>query len=259
MIDIQRHFSKIANQYKSLRIIDLEPVLYIRHQLDGLQKIQAADVGCGAGRYDLLLFQYIGDRLYLYCLDNNKEMLGQIKNYLIQNKIKNFKVELCSAGSLPFLNESLDCIFSFNAIHHFKIRDFLNEVSRILKSSGSLFIYTRSRTQNIRNIWGKYFPLFSEKETRLYEPDEFREILKEIPELEIRNIEFFNYKRVADLDLLVRRAQNHHYSTFCLYNEDEFRKSLNQFIENLQHNFQDLNHITWHDENILYIIKNQFH
>jgi len=63
MIDIQRHFSKIANQYKSLRIIDLEPVLYIRHQLDGLQKIQAADVGCGIGIYDIELFRHLGERL----------------------------------------------------------------------------------------------------------------------------------------------------------------------------------------------------
>jgi len=254
---IQEHFSEIASEYSMLRIIDLEPILYISKQFNGLPKIQAADVGCGTGRYDLLLFQHLGDRLYLHCIDINKEMLEQLNSYLTQNKIKNFKTERCLAQSLPFDDECLDCILSFNAIHHFKIRDFLSEASRILRHSGYLFIYTRTRTQNSRNIWGKFFPLWNEREKRLYEVDEFRDILREFPKLEIKKTVFFSYKRASSLNRVVKQARGHHYSTFCFYNEDEYRKSLDQFIESLQLNFQDSNHITWHDENILYVIKKQ--
>ena len=85
----------------------------------------------------------MNNRLYLYCVDTSKEMLRQTKNYLIKHKIKDFETKKASACDLPIKNDSLDCVFSFNAIHHFNLPEFLNEVSRILKDKGYLFIYTR--------------------------------------------------------------------------------------------------------------------
>ena len=257
MKEIQEHFSHIADQYKNLRTSDLEPVLYISKQFDGLPSIQAADIGCGTGRYDLLLFQHLRDKLYLHCVDNNKEMLEQLNSYLKQNKIENFKATCCLARNLPFDDECLDSMLSFNAIHHFKIRDFLSEVLRILKDGGYLFVYTRTRTQNNRNIWGKFFPLWNEKERRLYEVDEFRDILREYPKLKIKKEVLFTYERASSLKSLLKQVRGHHYSTFCFYHEEEFKESLDQFIENIKENFQALNRITWYDENILYVIRKQ--
>jgi len=255
MKNIHEHFSEIASKYRDLRVLDLEPVLYICRQFNGMSKIQGLDVGCGTGRYDLLLFQNLGERLYLHCIDNNEGMLNQLIHYLQEKKVKNFETKCCLARSLPFEDKSLDCVFSFNAIHHLEILDFLSEVSRILRRSGFLFIYTRTPAQNSRNIWGRFFPLFNEKEKRLYEEDEFKNILEEIPALKLKKIVHFIYDRASGLDRLLKQARGHHYSTFCFYDDDEFEECLIQFVENIIENFQDLNNLTWNEENILYCIE----
>ena len=256
MKNIHHHFSRIAHRYRDLRTTDLEPILYIKKTLQKLPKIEAADVGCGAGRYDLKLFRYLGKKLYLYCIDVNKEILKQLDNYLTKHKIKNFKAIKALAENLPLANNSLQAIFTFNAIHHFDLLDFLKETSRVLRDNGHLFIYTRLRSQNKRNIWGRHFPLFSRKETRLYELDEIKRILKKIPGFKIQSIEFFKYKRVASLDWLVKQAKAHHYSTFYLYTQKEFEQSFDKFRQNIQQYFKDLKNINWFDENILLIIRN---
>lgn len=252
---IHGHFSIIAENYRELRTTDLEPILYIKDELQKLPKIEAADVGCGGGRYVLKLFQYLGDKLYLYCIDSNKEMLEQLKEHLTQHKIENFQIKKAFAEDSTIQDESLDCVFTFNAIHHFKISAFLNEASHVLKDEGYLFIYTRLRSQNMRSLWGRYFPLFSQKENRLYELEELKSIFEEIPRLEIQNKEFFKYQRVSCLDKLVEQARNHHYSTFHLYSNEEFEKSLNGFKKNLQQNFRDVNNISWVDGNVLFVVR----
>src|SRR3989338_10098598 len=160
MKNIHPHFSKIAHRYRDLRTTDLEPIFFIKKKLQRHPKIAAADISCGAGRYDLKLFQYLGKKLFLYCCDANLVMLKQLKEFLKKHKIRNFKTIKTLANKISLKNDSLDCIFTFNAIHHFEVSHFLRKSSLILKNGGYLFIYTRLRSQNCRNIWGKYFPLF---------------------------------------------------------------------------------------------------
>ncbi len=223
----QHHFSRIAHKYDDLRTTDLEPILFIKKKLQNLTKIEAADVGCGGGRYNIILFHYFGDNLRLICIDYNKNMLDEVTKNLKKHNIKNFKVIKARAENLPLENNSLDY----------------------------LFIYTRLRCQNKRNIWGKYFSKFNEKETRLYELNELEEILNGIPLLKLESVEYFKYKRIADLEWLVTRARNHHYSTFYLYDEKEFEESLKEFQENMTRHFKNLDRIIWHDENIILVIR----
>jgi len=255
--NIHHHFSKIAHIYRDLRTTDSEPILFIKNKLQKHSKIVAADVGCGAGRYDLKLFQYIGKKIFLYCIDVNKEMLKCLKEFLVEHKIRNFKTIKSFDRKLPLKDNFLDCIFTFNAVHHFKILQFLKESSRILKNGGYLFIYTRLRSQNRRNIWGKYFPLFNEKETRLYGLNELRSLIRKTPKLKIETIEYFKCARLSSLDWLLEQAQSHHYSTFYLYTKKELEVSLEKFKKNIQRNFKDLNKINWFDENILLVVRKQ--
>ncbi len=60
MIRTHHHFSRIAHKYRDVRTTDLEPVLLIKKKLQKLTEIIAADVGCGAGRYDIKLFDHLG-------------------------------------------------------------------------------------------------------------------------------------------------------------------------------------------------------
>jgi ubiquinone/menaquinone biosynthesis C-methylase UbiE len=255
---IHNHFSRVAHKYEDLRTTDLEPILLIKKKLQNLTKMEGADVGCGSGRYDIKLFHQLGDKVHLICIGYNRNMLDELIKNLKEHKIKNFKTIKAPAENLPLADNSLDFVFTFNAIHHFKFLDFLKEATRVLRDNGYLFMYTRSRSQNKRNIWGRYFPKFNEKEKRLYELNELEKILNEIPALKLESIEYLKYKRIADLELLITKARNHHYSTFFLYDEKEFEDALQEFQENIAHHFKNQDRITWYDENIMLIIRKTF-
>ena len=252
---IHHHFSRIAHKYEDLRTTDLDPILFIKKKLQNLTKIEAADVGCGVGRYDIKLFHHLRKRLYLTCIDYNKSMLNGLTKNLKEHKIKNFKAINASAMALPLPANSLDAIVTFNAIHHFNFLDFLKETSRVLRDNGYLFIYTRLRSQNKRNIWGRFFPEFHEKEKRLYELSELKEMLNKIPILILESIEYFKYKRLTKLEWLITQAAHHHYSTFYLYDKKDFKEALKKFQGNITHHFKNPDNIIWNDENIMFIIR----
>jgi len=244
------HFSEIASKYKNLRTTDSDPILYIKNQLQKKSGINIADVGCGDGRYSLELLKCLEEKDYLHCIDFNENMLIHLKDYLTENNVMNFCVRQGDAKKLPLENESMDCIVTFNAIHHFDLQRFLTEVYECLKDDGHAFIYTRLRNQNSRNIWGQYFPLFTEMEDRLFEFDELKYAVKKA-DMKIDYTNVFGHNRTSNLNSLVEKAKNNHYSTFALYSKDEFEKSLVIFKQNIRDNFDDLDKIQWQDENIL--------
>ena len=255
MRKINHYFSRIAHKYKDLRTTDLRSLSVIKKKLENLTKIEAADVGCGEGRYDVELFHYLGERLSLTCIDANESMLNELVKNLRDHNIRNFKPIKAQASALPLSNNSLDTIFTFNAIHHFNLLGFLKEASRVLRNNGYFFIYTRLRSQNKRNIWGKYFPKFHEKETRLYKLNELKGKLKEIPALILESVEYFRYRRMAKLEWLIKQAMDHHYSTFFLYDEKEFEEALKKFSKNIAREYKDPDKIIWNDENIMLVIR----
>ncbi len=252
---IQHHFSRIAGQYAHLRTTDIEPILFLKNRLKNKAKINAADIGCGTGRYDLKLCEYLDSRLYLICIDNNKNMLKEIAKQLNSEQKRRWCLVNAFSESLPIASDSLNCIFSFNALHHFNLSNFFDEASRILKKNGFLFAYTRLRSQNKRNIWGRFFPKFYEKETRLYELDHLKKSIKKTRLLQLDSIKTFRYERQASLKWLKTQAKKQHYSTFCFYDKKEFKEALLQFRHNLDKNYNDLNNIKWYDENIMLVIR----
>ena len=248
------HFSAIASKYRNVRTLDTKPILHIKNKLKEKPKISMADIGCGDGRYSLELLKCLGDKCYLHCIDSNEKMLTYLENYLIEQNVTNFCIRPGNADKLPLENDSMDCIVSFNAIHHFDIQRFLAEALGCLKNDGHLFIYTRLRNQNSRNIWGQYFPLFTEMENRLYELDELEKHIQNA-DMSIHSTKVFGYSRTSSLDRLVHQAQNNHYSTFTLYDKETFDESLEAFQQNIKKNFGDLGQIKWYDENILLEIR----
>ena len=248
------HFSAIASKYRNVRTLDTKPILHIKNKLKEKPKISMADIGCGDGRYSLELLKCLGDKCYLHCIDSNEKMLTYLENYLIEQNVTNFCIRPGNADKLPLENDSMDCIVIFNAIHHFGIQRFLAEALGCLKNDGHLFIYTRLRNQNSRNIWGQYFPLFTEMENRLYELDELEKHIQNA-DMSIHSTKVFGYSRTSSLDRLVHQAQNNHYSTFTLYDKETFDESLEAFQQNIKKNFGDLGQIKWYDENILLEIR----
>lgn len=249
-------YSSIAHIFRNLRVTDSEPVLYMKDKLENLDTINAADVGAGAGRYAKLLFEHMGnERLFLNCFDTNEYMLKSLELYLKDNKISNFVARIAAAEEMPLRDKELDCIFSFNSIHHFNFYKFFDEVNRVLKEKGLIFIYSRTRTENKQSIWGRYFPLFVKKESRLYEPDEFAFKLERVPGLELLKIKTFRFERKDTVECLVDRASSRHYSAFFLYEQREFDEALRVFESNLRENYPDHNNVEWVDEKILFTVR----
>jgi len=244
------HFSKIASKYRTLRTTDFEPILFIKNRLSGQSKINMADVGCGDGRYSLELLKCLEDQCYIHCIDSNENMLKHLNDYLMEQNTTNFCVRPGDANKLPLENDSMDCIVTFNAIHHFDVQKFLAEALRCLKENGHLFIYTRLKNQNSRTIWGQYFPLFTEIENRLFEFDELKNQIREA-DMGIFHKKIFGYKRTSSLTRLLEKARSNHYSTFSLYSDESFETSLETFVQNIRNNFDNLENISWQDENIL--------
>ncbi|MDH2907165.1 MAG: class I SAM-dependent methyltransferase [Candidatus Nitrosotalea sp.] len=251
------HFLHIAPQYRELRTTDLGPMLFITNKLQGLPKIYAADIGCGTGRYSLKFVQHLGEKCHLFCLDNNREMLRHLREYFVKNGTTNFTPIRSDSHKIPLQTDSLDCVMSFNAIHHFSLPDFLRESSRVLKNNGRLFVYTRLRDQNAKTIWGMHFPSFNKKEDRLYELDELKSALEKDENLNIDSVKFFEHHRVYPLEKLVEQVKNHHYSTFKFYKKQEFKEALHKFVQNILNHYDDLDKIAWKDQNTLLVIKNR--
>jgi len=76
-MDMERHFSTLAPHYRSLRTTDLAPILFIKRHLRRLRRILAADIGCGAGRYDLKLCEQLGLKL--------TSIMGEVKTLAIDH------------------------------------------------------------------------------------------------------------------------------------------------------------------------------
>jgi ubiquinone/menaquinone biosynthesis C-methylase UbiE len=196
------------------------------------------------------LFEYLKD-LNLTLVDTNKSMLEQASNYLRRHGVNNFRVIRASASQIPLRKKSMTCLFSFNAIHHFQLPTFFSQAEKIVKDGGSIFIYTRLPSQNARNIWGRFFPKFKEKENRLYKIDQLRQAVKSTRRLSLVTIKSFKYYRQATLEQLLQRISSRHYSTFSLYQRGELAECTKTFKDNICKHFQNPECIEWFDENIM--------
>jgi len=252
-VKIGEHFSDLAPRYKSLRTTDHEPICYIGKILSHINDLKIADIGCGDGRYDELLLKYLDNIKTLYCVDNNADMLKSLNKSFLEKGILKYEIINSSAEKLPFKESCLDVIVSFNAIHHFDLSKFLDSAKNVLKKNGYIFLYSRTKEQNKRNIWGKYFPRFNEKEIRIYSLQDIINCVDGVEGLFIESLKEFKYKRASTLERLVFLAENRHYSTFLLYSPEEFKESLRLFKDNIGEKFKSK--VNWYDFNIMAILR----
>ena len=122
--DMHRHFTEISPVYRTVRTTDREPVEWIARELDGLARPKGADIGCGAGRYVLLMFEMIPN-LSLTCVDTTPAMLEQVDGLLRANGIDEFETRQSTAECLELVSGGYDFVSSFNAVHHFDFPEFL--------------------------------------------------------------------------------------------------------------------------------------
>lgn len=246
---MQDHFSAVAHAYNEIRTTDQAPVRFIHERLSNLDSISGMDLGTGTGRYAALLLQDIPG-LHLTCVDRNEPMLREAAHLLAPMGPHRFNLLCADVDALPLQPRLFDCAMTFNAIHHFDLAAFLSGIRGILRSGGLLFVYTRLPEQNRRSIWGRFFPGFVAKETRLYDLDQVEDALR-AGGLALDSTEVFRYERETSLDRLLAQASAGHYSTFSLYGMKEFEDALAAFRANLDAAFSNTHDIRWTDENIM--------
>jgi 2-polyprenyl-3-methyl-5-hydroxy-6-metoxy-1,4-benzoquinol methylase len=244
------HFTRIAGNYRGVRTTDAAPIEYIRDALAARGKIVAADIGCGAGRYDLSLFRYL-DNLHLTCVDANPAMLERLSALLEGEGIEDFETIASTIETLGLADRSLDCVTTFNAIHHFHFPTFLAKAGAAIREDGRIFIYTRTPEHNAGSVWGRYFPGFNEKETRLHTARRMEDWIRGSGGLRLIDSRTFSYDRTAPLERLLSQATSQHYSTFSLYDEAEFEAAIGAFEDNVRRHYDDPRRIDWVDRNLM--------
>ena len=247
---MSRHFTEVSSVYRDVRTTDPEPVAQIAEELRGPAGVEGADIGCGDGRYDLLLFQAIPG-LRLTCVDANAAMLRHAAELLSGRGFDGFDIRRSRVEDPVLEPGAYRFVCSFNAVHHFDFPDFLRTSRDGLADGGHLFVYTRLPEHNARGIWGRCFPGFRDKETRLLELADMHRWIERTERLRFVSATCFRYARRASLERLVEQARSWHYSTFSLYQRGEFERALAGFEANLRRRFVDPEAIEWHDENIL--------
>lgn len=260
VVNMATHFKRVSLRYRRLRTFDAEPLIEIVRLLpSGGTSLTGFDIGCGTGRYSfpflqMLLQANLATQVDFILIDASTDMLA-----IARQQGRDVPARLSFiCGSVDTLSGYLN-YFDFgmttNAIHHFDIAFFLRCVRNALKKGGRLFVYTRTQEQNRRIIWGRCFPEFAERETRLLRDGQIEDITADIDGLRVTNTLRFSFNRVSSLKRLLEQARGKHYSTFRFYSKSEFRRSVVAFESALRAEFPDPNRILHTDENVLYVLE----
>ena len=229
------HFFRVALVYDHVRNTDPSIIESIIPRLPrDKQRYNIADIGCGTGRYSKIIAERVDTNLRLFCCDYSIPMLAECRKHMrLEYPAKDTHYCLVSANDLPFACGCFDAVTTFNAVHHFDIDSFVAAAARVLRPGGLLSIYTRTPEQNAHTIWGKHFPGFAKRETRLYERERLEKAIGKVSELGLEGVQEFKHVRVELLETLLNRACNFHYSTFAFYQADEFRSAFKIFKDRL--------------------------
>lgn len=249
------HLTNVTKKSHEPKTTDIEPISVIINKLKNLNHIDAVDVGCGAGRYDMLLYRYLGDKLTLTCLDANEDTLKNLVTYFNRHGVKTFSSKKSTDETLPFASDTMDCIFIFNTLHNLNLPCFLSESARIIRHGGYLFIYTRIQPQGGSNPMDDGLVHDGVIKSSVYTMDTLKQALDAVGSLSVESIVFFAYNRMAALEQLFFRDRSRRYATFTPYSPQELEQALKAFSIKIHDDSKDMQSIRWFDDNVLFIIE----
>jgi SAM-dependent methyltransferase len=253
-----RHFRTIGPRYRELRELDGVAVRRVSLELEQIPNalgcLRILDVGAGTGRYTEAVVhdrsEHIGLRYRGVAYDAVPEMLRGGPTHQ-PNDTGGMDHAIGFAEFLPFATQSFCAVLSFNALHHFDLWDFLAEAARVLQPEGRLILYTRTPDQNQRTIWGKFFPQFAERETRLYTESTLSVMLDAATDFESIELCQMRWTIRTSLSRLLDQARSGGYSTFRFYSADEFDEALSAFEDRVRATFDDPSAIVAQNDHLL--------
>ena len=252
------HFAKVSARYRTLRELDLGAVRVIgdalSYETDRGRPVRLVDVATGSGRYldavSHFLVSVLAMEVVPIGLDLSPAMLTQAR---IRNGHAGLRARhlVGAVETLPFRTSSCDVMTCFNAVHHLDLARFMGEASRVLTPSGQLVIYTRTPEQNRHTIWGRYFPEFATRETRLYGVGDLRAALQTTGAFASVRAQTVPWTVTTSLARLVEQATHYHYSTFRQYSDDALRTAIDTFRQRVRQAFPNATRITHDNDHVL--------
>jgi SAM-dependent methyltransferase len=201
------------------------------------------------------LLAALDGRLTLHCVDACAEMLAELDRRLSGDYEGRYTIIHGTVEEVRFAPGACDAVFSFNALHHFDLPRALRNIAAWLRPGGLAFLYTRTPAQNARNLWGRHFPGFVEKEDRLKGRATLLAAVGATPGLRWVETKRFAYSRRADLDAVLDKVDRFHYSTFRLYRGDELEVARELFLNRLVDAYSDPDDIFWTDYNMMLVVE----
>jgi len=249
-----RHFHCVAGVYNNYRVLDEAPVKYLT-DIVGTDAQTICSLGCGTGRYLFALmkaFKTAGIHMNrAYGVDTCLDML-EIARMEMDGLKPAINWILCPASRTGLPDRSISLATAFNSIHHFPIKETLNEVKRILQPKGLFAVYTRVLEQESEHIWGRYFPGYMDYST-VFTRESMSNFSKYDKGWRIIKVQDFTYKRKAALTQICEQTRNRHYSTLARYPEKEFENAYGEFVESIKAAYLDLDNIEYPSGNSLFI------
>ncbi len=102
------------------------------------------DLGCGVGRHTILMAE---NGFEVFATDLSVDGLEKL-NEIAQDQNLKIKIEKADMVSLPFVDNSFDCLVAYHAIYHTDevgIKKVMSEIKRVLKTGGEALITFNSQ------------------------------------------------------------------------------------------------------------------
>jgi ubiquinone/menaquinone biosynthesis C-methylase UbiE len=131
------------------------------------------DLGCGTGWAVRYAARLVNERGEFYGIDISSNMIEKAKTSSAD--YKNVQFYQASAVRLPFDNDFFDFIIFSNSFHHYFSPDkVLNEVYRVLKPEGRIYILDVTADEFIMKMFDKWTKKKEREHVKFYSTREFK-------------------------------------------------------------------------------------
>ena len=160
---------------------------YLNYRWKNLGFKDFLDIGCGMGRHCVFMAE---NGYNVYGFDYSKYVVDIVKDKISE---KNLNAKLCigDMSSMPFENESMDCMIAINVLYNSDkegVARVLSEMHRVLKDSGEAYLNIISKSNDLDSneelFNGNNFYDITEKD--------FEWLFKDFNVVSIRNVSEYN-------------------------------------------------------------------
>jgi ubiquinone/menaquinone biosynthesis C-methylase UbiE len=126
---------------------------YVMEQFGGLSGKIILDIGCGDGHFSVAASELVGNSGKIYSIDVDEPSIISLNNKIKKRDIRNITTMLADfTKGVEIENKSVDICLMVNVFHGFVVNKeeelVINEIKRLLKYSGKLFIVEFKKTPN---------------------------------------------------------------------------------------------------------------